>query len=103
MAMAVRCWSTDANCKMRAEFHACRATNLLIQRIVSREAYTDGFLGAAFTMALSERLLKNDVAWEVHMSGIIQAVRGRRAEGMSSLPPLFTDLVILLVVVLPPF
>ncbi|KAH7353331.1 hypothetical protein B0T11DRAFT_356373 [Plectosphaerella cucumerina] len=95
LSMAVRCWSTKANCNMRADFHACRATGLLIQRIGSREAYTDGFLGAAFTMALNERLLRNDEAWKVHIGGIIQAVRGRRAQGLPGLPPLFTDLVIL--------
>lgn len=95
MSMAVRCWSTDPNCDIRADFHACRATRLLIQSIGCQQAYTDGFLGAAFTMALSERLLKNDEAWEVHMSGIIQAVRGRRERGISSLPSLFTDLVVL--------
>jgi len=95
MSVAVRCWSSDEPCRLRGDVHLHRATTMLIKRIGSQDPYTDGFLGAIFTLALNERFVQNNEAWEVHLNGIIQSVRGRRSAGMGDLPPLFTDLIIL--------
>ncbi|KAI6777863.1 uncharacterized protein J7T54_002761 [Emericellopsis cladophorae] len=95
MATAVRYWSPDLECKLRSEMHSHRATAMVISRVSSNDTYSNGFFGAVLTMALSERMVRNDAAWEVHMNGLAQTIKARQAHGIASLPALFTDLIIL--------
>ncbi|KAG9258715.1 uncharacterized protein F5Z01DRAFT_215342 [Emericellopsis atlantica] len=95
MAAAVRYWSPDLACKLRSEMHLHKATAMVISRVSSDDTYSDGFFGAVLTMALGERMVRNDAAWEIHMNGLVQTIKARQARGMASLPALFTDLMIL--------
>lgn len=95
MVTAIRYWLPDLTCKLRSEMHSYRATAMLRDRLSSNNTYSDGFLGAVLTMALGERMVRNDTAWEVHMSGLVQTIEARQARGIESLPALFTDLTIL--------
>lgn len=95
MVTAIRYWSPDLACKLRSEMHAHRATTMVMSRLSSNDTYSDGFFGAVLTMAISERMVRNDAAWEVHMNGLIQTIKARQARGIESLPALFLDLMIL--------
>ena len=68
---------------------------MIIHRVGSNQAYTDGFIGAALTMAIGERMRGDDVAWNIHISGVAQAIKERRSRGIRGLPSIFTDLIIL--------
>jgi hypothetical protein len=65
------------------------------KRLLSDEICSDGFFGAVITMAISERFLRNDAAWKIHMDGLVQVITARQAQGIESIPSLFTDLTIL--------
>lgn len=75
--------------------HSYRATTMMMECMSSDETYSDGFVGAVLTMALSERLKRNDAAWEVHMNGLIRIIEARKARWLESLPTLFYNLMIL--------
>ena len=95
MATAIRFWLPDSICKMRSDFHSYRATSMVRKRLLSDEICSDGFFGAVITMAISERFLRNDAAWKIHMDGLVQVITARQARGIESIPSLFTDLTIL--------
>lgn len=95
LATAIRYWLPDRACKLRAEMHSYRATTMVMDRISSNKTESDGFIGAVLTMAISERLVGNDTAWQIHMSGLAQIMKARKAQGLEGLPSLFTDLMIL--------
>ncbi|KAI9159163.1 hypothetical protein HJFPF1_07171 [Paramyrothecium foliicola] len=95
MVIAIRYWSPDALCTTRAELHSHRALGMLLQRIETEQAYTEGFLLAALVMALGERLMQNDAGWEVHMNGVIQAVQQRQSRNLQGIPSILASLLIL--------
>src|SRR3569833_358004 len=78
----------------RADVHACRAVNLLLQRIKSRQAHKDAVLAVVTTMAFGERLANNDLTWNIHMDGLAQLLKERHSQGSYDLPPWFTGLLI---------
>lgn len=98
MAIGEKYWSPNVASKRRAEVHSNLAVNTVIQRIQSRQAQTDGVLGAVMTMAFGERLARNDVGWNVHIDGVAQIIKERHARGIFDLPPWFLDLQILSVI-----
>lgn len=95
VAIGEKFWSPNVASKRRASTHSNMAINTVIQRIQSREAQTDGILGAVTTMAFGERLTRNDTAWNVHIDGVAQIIKERHAQGIFTLPPWFLDLQIL--------
>lgn len=95
LATAIRYWLPDRACKLRAEMHSHRATTMVMDCIFSNQTESDGFIGAVLTMAISERLVGNDAAWQIHMSGLMQIIKARKGQGVDGLPALFTDLMIL--------
>lgn len=97
MALYEQTLSPYALYKGRAEYHLNTAFSIVIQRIESKRAQTDGVLGAVATMALGERLSGNETAWNIHVDGVAQIIRDRHARGIFGLPPWFIDLLILFV------
>ncbi|KAF7559276.1 hypothetical protein G7046_g4879 [Stylonectria norvegica] len=55
---------------------------------------SDGVLSAVFTLAFSERLLKNELAWNAHLEGLAQMVALRRAQSENPIPQWFGDLIL---------
>ncbi|SPO01885.1 uncharacterized protein DNG_04558 [Cephalotrichum gorgonifer] len=94
LAVTTEHWLSDALCKQRAGVHSSRAANILVQRIKSREALTDAVLMAVLTLAFRERLADNDVVWGIHIDGIADLLRERYSQGVRTLPPWVTGLVV---------
>ncbi|CAH0046143.1 unnamed protein product [Clonostachys solani] len=95
LAGGMRCWGPDKESQQNADLHLSRATNLLVDRISCEQVPSDAMIGAVMTMAFGERLADNDVAWNVHMEGLINMMQQRRHHGVSSLPPVFRSLIAL--------
>lgn len=95
MAICERHWYPDTLYKWRSEIHRNAAFNIVIERIQSRQAQTDGVLGAVLTMAFGERLVGNDLAWNVHIDGLAQIIKDRHSRGIFVLPPWFSSLLVL--------
>jgi hypothetical protein len=68
---------------------------MIMQRIESKQAYTEGFIFAALVMAIGDRLVQNDAGWEIHMNGVVQAIKERRSRNLPPIPPILTSLLIL--------
>lgn len=95
MATAIRFWLPNFACQQRSELHSYRAKSMVMERLSSYDTYSDGFFGAVITMAISEQMVRNFAAWEIHVNGLVQTIEARKARGIKILPPLFTDLFIL--------
>ncbi|KAJ4159914.1 uncharacterized protein LMH87_007850 [Akanthomyces muscarius] len=94
MAAAMNYWCAS-NLKSRAQKHREKAVDMMIDRIKNHQLHTDGFLGAALTMAVSERLLGTEQNWQMHIRGITGAVQARRQRGIKGLSATFDDLMVL--------
>lgn len=94
MAAAMNYWCAS-DLKSRAEEHREKAVDMMIDRIKNHQSHTDGFLGAALTMAVSERLLGTEQDWQMHIRGITGAVQVRRQRGIKGLSATFDDLMVL--------
>lgn len=94
MAVSLRSWTSNSECRRRSDFHTSKAIRLIIDRVVTGQAHTDGFLFVAMTLAFREYLLQNHSASEVHLNAVSQAAAGRRNRGMEPLPPMLVDLLI---------
>ncbi|KAJ5114050.1 hypothetical protein N7456_002584 [Penicillium angulare] len=94
MAVAVRQWSPDELCQLKADNHSSNAVNILTQVITSTQARTDGVLAAILTMALGASLAGDEVAWRVHINGLCRIVQDRGSHGRYAVPSMLIDLVI---------
>lgn len=103
LAICERHWSPDAISTWKAAKHWDAAFNIVIERIRSEQAHSDGVLGAVYTMAFGERLAGNELAWNVHIDGIAQLISNRHARGITVLPSWFSGLLILFVSPLCPY
>ena len=95
MATAMRFFSPEVSYQQLAGFHSSRASSFIIQRIGSGQGPTDAVLFAVSTMAFGERLMHNDLAWNIHIDGLAQMIRERRSRGEFELPQWFRDLCVL--------
>lgn len=83
------------SCSDMADQHAVRAIHILNKRLsTASTGLTDGVLSAVFTLALSERLVNNDTAWNIHINGLSQIIRLRRSNGVDEVPPWFSDFLL---------
>lgn len=94
MAAALNYWCTS-DLKSRAEEHRRKAVDMMTDRIKNQQSHTDGFLGAALTMAVSERLLGIEKDWQMHIRGITGAIQARRQRDIIGLPATFDELMVL--------
>ncbi len=95
MAIGIRHWSPDASCQEKAVTHHCKAANLIIQRIMSGTAHTGAVITAVLSMIIGERLLHNDLTWNIHVDGLTSIITERRYQGQYDLPPLLCSFLIL--------
>lgn len=95
MAIGIRHWSPDASCQEKAVAHSCKAANIIIQRIKSETAHTGAVLGAVLSMAIGERLMHNDLIWNIHVDGLANLITERRSQGECDLPPVLSNFLIL--------
>ncbi|KAJ5272407.1 hypothetical protein N7478_007532 [Penicillium angulare] len=86
MAVAVRQWSPDELCQLKADRHSSNAVKILTQVITSTQARTDGVLAAILTMALGASLASDDIAWKVHINGLCRIVQDRGSFGRYAVP-----------------
>ncbi|KAI0190853.1 hypothetical protein F4808DRAFT_444272 [Astrocystis sublimbata] len=94
MAVGLRHWSPRNDCQQIANEYSSKATETIIRRIGSGRATTDAMIAAVLTMAFGERLLSNDVAWNIHIDGAVQLVKERASRGTAALPPWVEDMLI---------
>lgn len=94
ISVGLRQWSPDILSERTAEAHLHQVVRTLIQRINRRQAYTDGTLGAVLTLAFGERLVCNELAWSVHISGVSQIISERRFRGLQPVPEWVSSLLI---------
>ncbi|KAJ5668372.1 uncharacterized protein N7477_006942 [Penicillium maclennaniae] len=95
MAIAVRLWSPDENWQIEAYQHSDTALNLIKRRLESAATSTDGVLGAVATMALGASLENDDIAWNIHIDGLVQILKERKLRSTDPPPPWLSDLVVL--------
>ncbi|KAL4987369.1 hypothetical protein BDW68DRAFT_197453 [Aspergillus falconensis] len=94
LAVAVRQWSPDNSWQSKADYHSYTAVRLIKQRITSIATPSDGVLGAVITMALGASLVRDDIAWKIHMDGLAHIVKERVSRDPRSLPAWFIDLIV---------
>ncbi|KAI1271090.1 hypothetical protein F5Y07DRAFT_393013 [Xylaria sp. FL0933] len=94
MAFGLRHWSPDSDYQQIACQYSSKATENIIQRIGSGRAATDAVVAAVLTMAFGERLVHNDLAWNIHIDGAVQMVNERIHQGLPALPPLLETILI---------
>jgi hypothetical protein len=75
MAIGMRHWSPAAACQEKAVAHSCKAANIIIQRIKSETAHTGALIGAVLSMAIGERLMHNDLIWNIHVDGLADLIK----------------------------
>ena len=95
MAIGIRHWSPDTSCQERAMAHSFNAANTIIQRIKSETAHTGAIIGAVLTMAIGERLMHNDLTWNIHVDGLANLITERRLRGERDLPPELCNFLLL--------
>ncbi|RDL37372.1 Uncharacterized protein BP5553_04805 [Venustampulla echinocandica] len=95
MAIGIRHWSPDASCQEKAVAHSCKAANIIIQHIKSKTAHASAILGAVLSMAIGERLVHNDLVWNIHVDGLANLITERRSQGEYDLPPVLCNFLIL--------
>ncbi|KAI0968558.1 hypothetical protein F4678DRAFT_464172 [Xylaria arbuscula] len=93
MAFGLRHWSPDAEYQQAACDHFSKATENIIQRIGSGQGTSDAVLASVLTMAFGERLVHNNLAWNVHIDGAVQMVNERIARGLPTLPPMLKTIL----------
>ncbi|KAK5997683.1 hypothetical protein PT974_00038 [Cladobotryum mycophilum] len=77
------------------DIHIYRAIKLINRRLEDPStALSDGILGAVFTLAFNERLAGNEQAWNIHVEGLSQMVKGRRDQGQRDPPRWFFNLLL---------
>ncbi|KAI1362984.1 hypothetical protein F5Y08DRAFT_310805 [Xylaria arbuscula] len=94
LAFALRHWSPGNDYQQIACNFSSKATKTIIQRIASGRGVSDAVLAAILTMAFGERIVHNDVAWNVHIDGAVQLVTERASRGLPALSPLLEHLLI---------
>ncbi|KAI0448233.1 hypothetical protein F5B21DRAFT_498247 [Xylaria acuta] len=94
MAVGLRHWSSDRDYQQIACNFSSKATETIIQRIGSGRGTSDAVLAAVLTLAFGERLVHNDLAWNIHIDGAVQLVYERISRGSPALPCWFEDLLI---------
>ncbi|KAI0426241.1 hypothetical protein F5Y09DRAFT_71434 [Xylaria sp. FL1042] len=94
MAFGLRHWSPDGDYQQIACHYSSKATENIIQRIGSGRAATDAVLAAVLTMAFGERLVHNDLAWNIHIDGAVHMVNERILQDLPALPPLLETILI---------
>lgn len=97
MAIGIRHWSPDASCQENAVAHSSKAANIIIQRIKSETAHTDAVIGAVLSITIGERLVHNDLNWNIHVDGLANLIIERRTQGECDLPPVLCNFLILFV------
>ncbi|RDW57977.1 hypothetical protein BP6252_13388 [Coleophoma cylindrospora] len=95
MAIGIRHWSPDAPCQGKAVAHLCQAANIIIQRIKSESAHTGAVLEAVLSMAIGERLVHNDLTWNIHVNGLASLITERQTRGKCALPSMLCNFLIL--------
>lgn len=94
MAVGMRHWSPQQAWQIQAEVCSSKALTSIIQRISWRQTYSDGFLLTVMTMAFEARLGGASSAWDVHVDGLVQILKDRRARGIGE-PGWFCDILVL--------
>ena len=97
IALGLGYWSQDASCQEKALMHSCKATHVVIQRIQSETAHTGAVIGAVLSMAIGERLVHNDITWNIHIGGLANLIIKRRSRGICDLPEVLYNFLILFV------
>ncbi|EEU36746.1 uncharacterized protein NECHADRAFT_51893 [Fusarium vanettenii 77-13-4] len=69
-----------------ADIRKCMAISMINKRLDTAAGLSDGMLGAVFTLAFAERLASDEKALEVHIQGLAQMIRLRRAAGITRVP-----------------
>ncbi|KAI0502852.1 hypothetical protein F5B22DRAFT_631659 [Xylaria bambusicola] len=94
MAFGLRHWSRSTDYQQLACDFSSKATENIINRIGTGRGFTDAVLAAVLTMAFGERIVHNDVAWNIHIDGAVQLVTERVSRGLPALSPLLEELLI---------
>jgi hypothetical protein len=97
MAIGIRYWSPNVSYQKKSVAHSSKAANIIIQRIKSETAHTGAVIGAVLSMAIGERLMHNDLIWNIHVDGLANLSTERRSQGECDLPPVLCDFLILCV------
>lgn len=90
---ALRYWNSPSK-EGNPEKNGYGAFEIMIQNMELHQAHTDGCMGAALTMSISERLAEDDIAWNKRMLNVADVIRERSKRGMSGLPPEFSSVAI---------
>ncbi|KAM6509985.1 hypothetical protein FALCPG4_017618 [Fusarium falciforme] len=77
-----------------ADIRKCMAISMINKRLDTAAGLSDGMLGAVFTLAFAERLASDERALDVHIQGLAQMIRLRRAAGITRVPSWFSDFLI---------
>lgn len=93
MSVAVRQWSPDDLCQLKADHHLSNAVSLVKNQITSTQSCTDGVLGAVITMALGASLAGDTITWKIHIDGLSRIVQYRGSGGRYAVPLFLIDLV----------
>ncbi|KAK5633676.1 hypothetical protein RRF57_009390 [Xylaria bambusicola] len=94
MAFGLRHWSQDNDYQQLACDFSSKATENIINRIGTGRGITDAVLAAVLTMAFGERIVHNDVAWNIHIDGAVQLVIERVSRGLPAVSPLLEELLV---------
>lgn len=94
MAVAVRHWSPEYSWQSQADHHSYIAVNLLKQRIASITTRPDAVLGAVITMVFGAALACDDIAWKIHIEGLVQIINDRESRDPLGLPSWLIDLIV---------
>ncbi|RYC59100.1 hypothetical protein CHU98_g7107 [Xylaria longipes] len=94
LAIGLRHWPPERDCQQIACELSSKAAETIIQRIGSGRGASDAVLAAVLTMAFGERLVHNDLAWNIHIDGAVQLIYERISRGLPSLAPWLEDLLI---------
>jgi hypothetical protein len=97
MAIGIRYWSPNVSYQKKSVAHSSKAANIIIQRIKFETAHTGAVIGAVLSMAIGERLMHNDLIWNIHVDGLANIITERRSQGEYNLPPVLCDFLILCV------
>ncbi|RSL80294.1 hypothetical protein CEP51_006671 [Fusarium floridanum] len=77
-----------------ADIRKYMAISMINKRLNTAAGLSDGMLGAVFTLAFAERLASDERALDVHIQGLAQMIRLRRAAGITQVPSWFSDFII---------
>ena len=75
--------------------HSCNAANIIIQRIKSETAHTGAVIEAVLSMAIEERLMQNDITWNIHVDGLANLTTERFSWSECDLPPILCNFLVL--------